>query len=256
MKLLGVTRPPGRTRDRPRAPPRPRPELDRRRRAVPPRAARPAAVLPDRAPRGPRATLGGRAVPGGARGRRGRRESRARQGRRGPAGSPRPRRPASELLRHRARPVARGDTRALGLRHGRSRRAADAALPRAGRCPGPQPGVLLSGHAGRPRPRGRRAARRVARVPRGMGGAGPGPARGRRALDRGQSRCLLRHGQALATRALRRGRRPRGSPHRGERRDRGRGRGAAARRDDRRAAQGALRASCAERRRSAISWAC
>jgi len=39
-------RPREKLRDRPRAPPRPHPELDRRRRALPPRAARPAAVLP------------------------------------------------------------------------------------------------------------------------------------------------------------------------------------------------------------------
>ena len=168
-------------------------------------------------------------------------ESRGHAGRRrGPARPPRPGRPASELLRHCARPLARGDPRALGLCDRRPRRAADAELPRAGRRPGPQPGVLLSGHAGRPGTRGRGAARRVARVPRGVGGAGPGPARGRRALDRRQSRRLLRHGQALAARALRRRRRPRGPPHRGERRDRGRRRGAAARRGRRRAAQSAL----------------
>ena len=65
-------------RDRPRAPPRPRAELDRRRRALAARAARPAPALPGRAPRGPRAALGGRALPGGARGGRDRGEPRAR----------------------------------------------------------------------------------------------------------------------------------------------------------------------------------
>ena len=57
-------------RDRRRAPPRARAELGRRRRALAAGAARRAPALPDRAPHRPRAAVGRRALPRGARGRR------------------------------------------------------------------------------------------------------------------------------------------------------------------------------------------
>ena len=174
------------------------------------------------------------------------------------AGPLRPRRPAPELVRHRARAVARGDPRALGLRDGRPRAAADAraaacrrASGAAARCTtiGPCWKAWGSRSRGRPTPR----SRAPRSGPRGaaalLGDDGP--------VDRRQPRRLLRHGQALAARALRRRRRPRGPAHRGEGRDRGRRRGAAARRGDRRRSSRApvarpLRA----RRRSPTSSAC
>ena len=116
--------------------------------------------------------------------------------------------------------VASRHPRALGLRHRRARAAADAALPRARARPGPKPGVLLSGDARRPGARGRGPARRLARVPAGVGRSGAGPARGRGPLDRRQRRGLLRHGQALAAGALRGRGRARGAPPRRQGRDR------------------------------------
>ena len=83
----------------------------------------------------------------------------------------------------------RRDPRALGLRDRRARAAADARVPGARARPGPKPGVLLSGDARRPGARGRGPARRLARVPAGVGCPGQDTARGRGALDRRQRRA-------------------------------------------------------------------
>ena len=108
-------------RDARRADRRARAELDRRRRALAPRGARPAAELPGRPHRGPGAALGGRAVRRGGRGGRGAAE-RGPPRRRGVAPRRVRRRGAPpELVRGRPRRLAGRHPRALGLRDRRPR---------------------------------------------------------------------------------------------------------------------------------------
>ena len=211
---------------------------------------------PAGAARGAGAALGGRALRRGERGGRRHREPRRRGGRRAAPGALRPRRAAAELVRLGAHAVASLDPRALGIRDRRARPAADAELPRARRRSGPKPGVLLSGDARRPGARDRGPARRLARLPAGVGQQRRGAARGRGPLDRRQRRGLLRHGEALGAGALRGRRRARGAPHRGAGRDRRRRRPSArSARRSRRSSAGP-HACCAARRRSPGSSAC
>jgi len=194
-------------RDRPRAPPRPHPELDRRRRALPPRAARPAAVLPDarlevlarpwvgelyRAVPEVDAVVGAGGTPPDFLALRGRYD----------LGVLLPNSFGTALVLWR-----RGSPNAGAMR----RDGRGILLTRSCRVPagvrGRKPGVLLSGHAGRPGPGGRGGARRVARVPRGLGGAGPSPAGGRGAWIGVNPGAFYGRRQALAARAFRRRRR-------------------------------------------------
>ncbi len=133
------------------------------------------------------------------------------------------------------------------------------ARARARRGPGPQPGVLLSGDARGPRTRACRPPPDASLALPGRVGASAG-ARSSASPGPGSAstRRRLRHRQALAARALRRGRRRARAAH-AARRSRSSARAAERAARPRRSPprmRGAAPASCAARRRSPSWWAC